>query len=212
MKDLGVTYDEKLCFDIHVRELLSSAYRTLRFVMRLCRNFENIDTMKQIHFLLVRSKLEYGYLIWNPRFKKYSDLIENCQKRFLKYLDFRITGNYPIHGTQYVYLSDKFEMESLYARRRYVSILSTIKIMKSYIDFESFLAAISIAILAFETRCISYIYIAPTYNPLIYNSKRFFLCKLTNDFLCRYNKKMELFNDSLVTIMRCIREYVSLYD
>lgn len=212
IKDLGVTYNDKLDFDVHITNLINPAYKCLGFVLRLCRNFSSIPTMKTLFFTLVRAKLEYGNILWNPRFVKYSDMIDTCQKRFLKYLTWRTTGEYPSQGAQYTHLCDRFNLLSLYARRRLCSILFLVKVIRGKINCPDILSRICFAVPQRRTRTVCYINVPITHNAYIYNSRLYFICNLLNDFLCCYNRNVDLFADSLISIANHAHEFVSLYN
>ena len=139
-------------------------------------------------------------------------LLDNCQKRFLKYLVWRQPGDYPTQGSQCVHLCDKFSLNTLYARRRYISIMFIIKVIRGHIDCPYLLSKIDFAVPQQNTRSTNYIYIPTTCTPQIYNSRIYVLCKLLNDFLCCYNKQIDMFADSLHLISRYAHEYVSLYN
>ena len=63
------------------------------------------------------SKLEYASVVWNPSFKYLTESIEKVQRRFLKYLVFRIDGIYPIRNIPQKLLLSRFSILSLECRR-----------------------------------------------------------------------------------------------
>lgn len=65
-----------------------------RFIIRNCRCFNNIQTLTVIYFAYVRSQLEYGSLIWNPYYNCHRMSIESVQRKFLKFLSFKLDGVY----------------------------------------------------------------------------------------------------------------------
>lgn len=106
MRDLGVYHDSKLLFDVHVDSIISKASRSLGFVMRISKSFMNIKTLKLLYCTFVRSHLEYASQIWNPRYQTYIDRIESIQRRFLRYLCFRV--KIPYNTYSYTELCKKF--------------------------------------------------------------------------------------------------------
>ena len=66
MRDLGVTFTENLSFNRHIDIVVAKAYSMLGFVKRMCRNFNNVDTLKSLYFAYVRSQLEYASVVWSP--------------------------------------------------------------------------------------------------------------------------------------------------
>ena len=85
VRDLGVLMDVKLSFSKHVESIIAKSYSMLGLVMRLCKDFKNVNTLKTIYFAHVRSYLEYASVVWHPYRVTYIDRIESIQKKFLIY-------------------------------------------------------------------------------------------------------------------------------
>jgi hypothetical protein len=91
--DLGITFDNKLSFVPHINvDITFQALQALGFIIRFSTHFRNIDTLKLLYRAYVRSKLEYGSIIWDPSYQRYVDKIETIQRRFLKFLAFKTDG------------------------------------------------------------------------------------------------------------------------
>jgi hypothetical protein len=62
IKDLGVTFDSKLRFDIHINEKVKKAYSMLGIINR---NFFHMpkETFLQLYKSMVRSHLEYAHSV-----------------------------------------------------------------------------------------------------------------------------------------------------
>ena len=58
--ELGVIFDPKLTFVDHIISIVTSSFKTLGFVLRNIKDFQNIDTCKLLFNYLVRSKLGYA--------------------------------------------------------------------------------------------------------------------------------------------------------
>ncbi|XP_044577157.1 uncharacterized protein LOC123260210 [Cotesia glomerata] len=101
-RDLGVIFDNNFAFTNHYSTIAASALRTLGFVIRATKNFRNLEAVKMLYSALVRPKLEYASIIWSPTYKKYAHSIEKIQRKFLKYLMYKMTGNYPARGAEYL--------------------------------------------------------------------------------------------------------------
>ena len=82
-KDLGVIFDDTLKFDLHIESIVRKANSMIGLIKR---NFSyiNVDTFSQLYKALIRPHLEYGQLIWSPRFIRQSKKIENVQRRATK--------------------------------------------------------------------------------------------------------------------------------
>lgn len=68
-KDLGVTIDNKLRFNKHIQQ---AAAKANRIVGLLRRSFTTLDckSFPLLFRSLVRPLLEYGNMVWSPRFRK----------------------------------------------------------------------------------------------------------------------------------------------
>ena len=79
-KDLGVWIDNDLKFSSHVEQAVKKANQMLGIIKR---SFEYIDcdVLKQLYVAIVRPHLEYGNVVWHPRFKRQVQMLENVQHR-----------------------------------------------------------------------------------------------------------------------------------
>ena len=82
-KDLGITFDPTLNFDIHINNITKKANQMLGVIKR---TFSYIDKniFQKLYKALVRSHLEYGNVIWYPYLKRQSIQIEKIQRRATK--------------------------------------------------------------------------------------------------------------------------------
>ena len=84
-KDLGVTFDKYLSFDVHINNAISKANKMLGLVKRSF-NFLDHTTFLMLYKALIRPHLEYGNIIWYPYLKRQSAAIEKVQRRATKIL------------------------------------------------------------------------------------------------------------------------------
>ena len=65
IRDLGVTIDKDLCFDLHISEKVNKAFQMLGIINR---TFVDIDetTFLLLYKTMVRSHLEFASSVWNP--------------------------------------------------------------------------------------------------------------------------------------------------
>ena len=54
LKDLGVTFSEDLCFNLHIEEIVAKAMRILGFVLRLSSDLQNLDSFRLLFVSLIR--------------------------------------------------------------------------------------------------------------------------------------------------------------
>ena len=84
-KDLGVTFDKLLKFDVHIQNSINKANRVLGIIKRSF-SYINTDIFVKLYKSLVRPILEYGNVIWYPYLKRQSVAIEKVQRRATKLL------------------------------------------------------------------------------------------------------------------------------
>jgi hypothetical protein len=113
IRDLGITLDSKLHLDLHVSSIVSKAYKMYGFVMRSSTEFRRPSTYLQLYKSLIRPQLEYTVAVWNPYYKKYSDIIEAVQKKFLNTMNYRCYRN----RLPYQQLLHKYTLIELSSRR-----------------------------------------------------------------------------------------------
>lgn len=133
-RDLGVTFDPKLSFTVHIDTIILEASKTHGFLVRNCRDFTNMDTIKLLYSTYIRSKLEYASPVWSPYFNIHINHLESVQRRFLKYLSFRSDGAYPPIGFPQRELLERHSMISLENRRKYFSHVLLYKIIHNKTD------------------------------------------------------------------------------
>lgn len=165
--DLGVTFNSRFSFDSHISNMVSSAYRILGFVIRSGHDFENILALKSLYNSLVRSKLEYASVVWSPHYNIYINEIEKVQRRFLKFLSFKVDKSYPPRGISQESLLARFNYNSLSNRRSCSSMLFLFKILNNVFDCPEFLNYIKFHVPTRFTRARSLFYLpAPRTNTL----------------------------------------------
>lgn len=133
-RDLGIYFDSKLTFNEHIILTTTSALKTLGFIIRNCRTFTDIKALKTLFVSLVRSKLEYGDLIWYPHYDIYINLLERVQRRFLKFLAFKVDGVYPTRGIAHGVLTSRFDIQTLGHRRLLSSLTFLYKLLHNTVD------------------------------------------------------------------------------
>ena len=85
-KDLGVWIDSKLKFSNHVEHAVSKANRILGLIRRSF-TYLDIPLLKQLYTSMVRPYLEYGNVVWHPRFQKDIDMLESVQHRVTRIIN-----------------------------------------------------------------------------------------------------------------------------
>ena len=93
-----------------------------------------MDALFKLFFALVRSRLEYGSLIWYPVYKVHINYIESVQRRFLKFAYYLQNHNYPQRGYDQSLLLSKFNFNSLKTRGVILTIKFLVNLVKGQID------------------------------------------------------------------------------
>lgn len=202
MKDLGVTHDSKLLFDTHIDNIVTGATKTLGFIMRSSLHFTQIKTIKVLYCTYVRSKLEYASQIWSPSYNIYINRIERIQKKFVKYLCFKMKT--PYNSSNYENICKKHHLIPLHKRRQIADITYILNILNGNIDCPELLAKLS-----FNTPSRSKRYFPPLSIPFSSRNYR------KNSFLLRAGKSLneltkerdiDVFNSNITTIRRILTD------
>ena len=93
-KLLGLTFDEKLTFDVHVNNICKKASRQISAISRIAR-FLNTDCLHKMYNAFIRSNFLYCANVWH--FGIYSNFlkIEKVNKRALRVVFKDYTSSYP---------------------------------------------------------------------------------------------------------------------
>lgn len=86
IRDLGVTLDQKFTFAAHIENITASARQMTGYIKRVSNGEFTVETHRILYMAYVRSKLEFGSVIWNPYQRVYRDDIESVQKQFVIHL------------------------------------------------------------------------------------------------------------------------------
>ena len=118
--DLGISYDDKLCFRDHIGNVTSKAYAAYQRIYLIFRCFisRNIDLLKRAFTTYVRPLLEYCTPLWSPYLIKDVAKIENVQRYFTRRLlssDMDYTGRLKLLGLDSLELCRlKFDLKLYY--------------------------------------------------------------------------------------------------
>jgi hypothetical protein len=96
-------------------DIVKASYRRFGFIIRHSRHFFNTLSSRLLYNTLVRSKLEYNALVWNPHEAKYILMIEKVNKAFSDHSS-KEYGYYP-HLYHTERLLDMLGYKSLELRR-----------------------------------------------------------------------------------------------
>lgn len=146
MRDLGVYFDTRLSFIDHINLTCKAAFKTLGFVVRNSKGFTDSRSLNALFCSLVRSRLEYASLIWSPMYFCHIKSIESVQRRFLKFLNFKVSGIYPPRGFDHSALLNSLNYSSLSVRRDKLCVTFLYKLIHSEIECPDLLCKIDFLI------------------------------------------------------------------
>ena len=79
-KDLGVTIDDRLEFDVHIKNIINRANRLLGLI-KIGFSCLDKDIFLNLYTVLVRPLLEYCVQVWSPYKQMYINQLEKVQDR-----------------------------------------------------------------------------------------------------------------------------------
>ena len=125
-KDLGITFQHDMKFDIHINNIVNKANRLLGLVKRTF-SYMDRDTFFIIYKSIIRPIIDYGDSVWNPSLKKHIQMIENIRRRGTKLVPELVNINY----------TDRLKMlnlPSLKYRRKRDDLIQVFKILNEHYD------------------------------------------------------------------------------
>lgn len=134
--------DEKLRFNKHVDYAVSKAYSMLGFIMRVCIEFKDPLALKTLYFAHVRSRLEYGSVVWCPNYASHSIRIESIQKKFLWCVFRKFGWHRYVQYAPYPFKCSLLGIKSLEHRRRDACATFIFDLLSGKIDSMSLLSLI----------------------------------------------------------------------
>ncbi|GJQ87098.1 hypothetical protein Trydic_g23949 [Trypoxylus dichotomus] len=143
MRDLGVVFDSRLTFMEHISSICTSALSMLGFIIRVTRPFASITAILPLYFAFVRSRLEYASLVWSPMYIYQIHLLEQIQRRCLKFLYFKKFNTYPIQGFSHSALLEAFNIDSLELRRKQAECKFLFTLLHNGLDVAELLSKIN---------------------------------------------------------------------
>lgn len=150
--DLGITFDTKLDFSLHIDNIVSKAYKKLGFLKRKTKDFSSQQALKVLYFALVRSNLEYCSLIWDPYYNNKIKVLERVQSKFTRYLLFQSNQVYS-YDISSSYLRSIFNIPNLKSRRDLFCVLFFYKVINNMIDCTDILNSIDFNVPNRSLRC-----------------------------------------------------------
>jgi hypothetical protein len=127
IKDLGIYFDSKLYFHQLVNYLFSHALKLLELIRTITFSFSTLDSLLMLYFALVRSKLEYAFVVWNSVTNTDSNKLEHIQRKFAALCHSRFFRDMEYY---YINILDMNNLRSLHTRHHHIDALFLICIFK----------------------------------------------------------------------------------
>lgn len=178
--DLGVLFDAELRFSAHIDALCSSTSRKLGFIMRTSKYFMDPELLKSLFFAFVVSSLEYASPVWSPYYLCYQLHIERLQRKFLKYLSFKLDGFFPPRGIDYGQLLGRHNFQSLSSRRDAHGARFVWKLVRGMVDSSFLLSQLNFHVPRQSCRYNSSLSIPCSRTNLSVNSPLYRMARLSN--------------------------------
>ena len=94
---MGVTFDESLSFDCHIKNLIKRLSRSVGILAKV-KPFLNSKALLNLYYAIFHSHLQYGLITWNSTFKSYLKKLSTLQNKAVKIVG---GGKYYDRATQF---------------------------------------------------------------------------------------------------------------
>lgn len=149
IKDLGVTMDIRLKFDIHIEKIKKECYKKVGYIIRNCKEFKNMYTFINLFNTLIRPRTEYACVLWDPFYEKYNVDVEIIQKNFYKYAHYYTRGTSQYNYNVFLNTNKLLKLEQ---RRQFLKLCYLYKVVNYLIDDSIILKRINISVPVLKTR------------------------------------------------------------
>lgn len=157
--DLGVLYDNHMCFNKHIDAICSRATSRLGMIKRWSKEFQDPYIIKCLYVSLVRSVLEYGSCVWNPFYDSHCKKLESVQKQFLLFALRSLNWGNRLILPKYEHRLLLLDMQTLENRRIMLNVVFMLKLINGSINSDYLLNVISFKYPARFTRNFSLLYL-----------------------------------------------------
>ncbi|XP_061705639.1 uncharacterized protein LOC133516638 [Cydia pomonella] len=163
IRDLGLVLDTKLDFHKYVTGICKQASKTLGFVMRASKQF-HVGVAVVLYSAYVRSRLEYGAVIWDPYEAKYSLMVERVQRKFARWLYRKAYGYYPYLYPS-LFVSGMVGLDTLRMRRKLLLLVHYLSIVHHRVDCPAVLERIRLVVPVRVPQDMNCVAVAPRRRP-----------------------------------------------
>ena len=136
VRDLGVTLDQKLLFDVHIGEIVAKCYQMLGFLTRTSKSFVNATSLIVLYYAFVHSRLSFCSVVWNPQYLFYVNRLEGVQRRLVRYLNYKSGCSF----VSYEAACRAYGLVTLRERRMCSDVLFVFKLVNGLCDSSALLS------------------------------------------------------------------------
>ena len=86
-KYLGVTFDESLSFNCHIKNLIIKRLSQSVGILAKVKPFLNTKALLNLYYAIFHSHLQYGLITWSSTFKTYLKKLSTLQNKAFKIVD-----------------------------------------------------------------------------------------------------------------------------
>lgn len=134
IRDLGILVDPKFTFGAHIEQITAKARQALGYIRSISKGQFGIKALKVLYTAYVRSKLEFGSVIWDPYQQIYRDDIESIQKQFVMYVLGDNNRIPPFNLPPYEARCKKLNLDTLVVRRNEANFMMAFDLFNKRIN------------------------------------------------------------------------------
>lgn len=150
IRDLGVIFEPNLKFNLHHEAVKRKSLSMLGLLYRHTQDFKNPNTIKNLYYTYVRSRLEYCCTVWSPQYDTHAKFLESVQHKFLRILAYKTFR--PIEDHNYDGIMSSYDILSLKTRRDMQDLIFIYKILNNLIYSPELLSKLNLKVKTRQTR------------------------------------------------------------
>lgn len=113
-------------------KVVNKCNRFLGFIIRNSLHFNNPQTVLNLYYAFIFSKLNFASVVWNPQYAVYQQRLERIQNKFLRFLSRK--ADVVIVNGNYKPILEKFSILTLTRRRAVSDLIMIYKLVNGLVD------------------------------------------------------------------------------
>lgn len=123
IRDLGILINQHFSFGAHIERITARARQAMGFIKSISKGQFNTRALVVLYSAYVRSKLEFGSVIWDPYQKCYIEDLESVQRQFVLYALGDVNRVPPYRLRPYADRCEELGLASLSNRREEANVM-----------------------------------------------------------------------------------------